>query len=224
VAATLPASTRTLTPLERSLLFSHRPPGRRPAGLRGYGTMNPLQGAADFTYALFQPTTIAPVLGGLVLGLGSRIALGRGPARTAAGVAALGGFAFGGWSFYRSFRDARAATADYGAAAAGKRVGESVAATAREAAAQPGMSDVQMSQVLKSYSCYENARRAKADASWYEKLTGTGGAVRNPLIDCGLTAEQLADVKAAFNKISRTDRRRLMPGTFGPGGPLEDLG
>lgn len=220
--ATLPASTRTLTPLERSLLFrQHAPPARR----GGYGALNPLQGAADFTYALFQPTTVAPVLGGLVLGIGSRIMFSPGAPRTIAGILGLGGVAFGGWSFYRSFRDARAASADTGAAAAGKRVGESVAATAREAAAQPeGMSDAQMSQVLKSFSCYENARRAKENASWYEKLTGTGGAVRNPLIDCGLTADQLADVKSAFNKISRLDRRRLMPGTFGPGGSLEDLG
>jgi len=182
---------------------------------------------ADVSESVTHKNVMAPALGGLAAGLGARVAGLRGGLRTGAQLASLGALGFAALGFYRNYQQARAASQDTGVARAGKIVGTTVATAAerivddKTRGGQPGDSD--MVQVLQNYSCYENARRAKASASWLDTVLNRNNAIRNPLLDCGLTAAQAAVVKSAFDKISRADRARLA-GAYRPGQSLEDLG
>ena len=193
------------------------------ASLRNPGMYGGLVEAASAVSALAQANVLAPAGLGLAVGLGGKFAGLTGTARNLTGFAAMGAIAWAAWKAYQNWRDLNPEeVGGVGPAQAGARVGASAAATAIAATAAASMTESQQRQILASYSCYENARRAQSKEGWWYRLTG--GTVRNPLADCGLTSAQAAAVTTAFHKISKIDRVRLMPGTFGPDGALEDLG
>lgn len=177
--------------------------------------------------AVTQSNVMVPAAVGLAVGVGGQVAGLTGAVRNVTGIAALGALAWAAWRAYQNWKDLNPEeVGGVGPAASGARVGESVAATAvavtQKVAAGGAMTDSERRQILASFSCYENASRARANEGWWAKLMG--GTVRNPLADCGLTAAQRDAMLAAFNAIPKIDRVRLMPSTFGPGGALEDLG
>lgn len=202
----------------------HKTPVIAPgATLRNPGMYGGVTESLTALSAVTQANVLAPAAIGLAVGLGGQVAGLTGTVRNATGIAALGALGWAAWKAFQNWRELNPEeVGGVGPAQAGARVGESVAATAIRAVSASAMTDSEQRQVLASYSCYENARRAQAKEGWWARLTGS--TVRNPLADCGLTSAQLVAVTAAFNKISKTDRVRHMPGTFGPGGALEDLG
>jgi len=188
----------------------------RNPGVNGFGDLNVL--GTSLAYAVKTPGVFGPALGGVTIGVGARIAGLTGTTKNVAGLASLALVGWSAWNLWRAYKAVEHEVETSGAAAAGARVGASVAAVAIQTVGASTTTDSQKRQILQSYSCYENARRTD---TWWGRMRGTA---RNPLVDCGLTADQAEQVKLAFSAISRTDRVRLMPGTFGPGGPLADLG
>lgn len=201
----------------------HRTPVIAPgATLRNPGMFGVAEIATSFA-ALGSANVLAPAGLGLAIGLGGQVAGLSGTARNLTGFAALGAIGWAAWQAYRNWRAMNPEeVGGVGPAQAGARVGESVAAVAIQAVQAESMTDAQRRQILASFSCYENAKRAQAKEGLWARFTGS--TVRNPLADCGLTQAQATAVQAAFAKISIVDRVRMMPGTFGPGGPLDDLG
>lgn len=203
------------------------PVRRTPITAAGASLRNPgvagVDGAGDTLIALGEalkmPSVFGTALASVAVGLGARAAGLTGTTRNVAGIASLGLMGLSAWNLWRNMRELQHEVETAGAAEAGARVGASVSAVAKTVVAAGGaMTDAERRQVLASFSCYENARRTD---TWWGRLRGTA---RDPLKTCGLTAEQAAAVVAAFNTIAKTERVRLMPATFGPGGALEDLG
>lgn len=162
------------------------------------------QTVTNVTGAVTQPGVFLPVAGGLVIGVGGG-AFGLPPAaRRATGLLGLAAVAYGLVQAWREFT-LRQAQTEPGSAAA-LRTGE----IATQIMAKPVMTAADQRVILSAYICYEHARRA--------------GGVRDPLRDCGLTAEQAAMLQAKFATIPPADRVRVYPAVFGPGGSLANLG
>lgn len=197
------------------------------------GVTDTLASAANAVTAVGQTNVIAPAGIGLVVGLGGQVAGLTGKARNITGFAALGAIAWAAWNAYQNFK-AGSKSADVEASEAREResrpgtalVGAPAAATAVKVAQAPTQAtDAQKREILTAYACYEHARRAmKVENPWWNPLAWFREPTLDKLKDCGLTSEQLQSITAGFNAISKADRVRLMPGTFGPGGSLEDLG
>jgi hypothetical protein len=180
-------------------------PGSGMAGLGSLETLaNAAQTASDVAGAMTQPGVFFPVAGGLALGIGGG-AFGLPPAaRRATGLAGLAAVAYGLYQAWREFTLRQAQSAPGSAAAL--RTGEIVT----EIVAKPVMTEADKRVILSAFACYENARRA--------------GGIRDPLKDCGLTAERAAMLESKFATIAPADRVRIYPALFGPGGSLQDFG
>ena len=193
------------------------------ASLRNPGMYGGLVEAASAVSALAQANVLAPAGLGLAVGLGGKFAGLTGTARNVAGAASLAALAWAAWKAYQNYSGETAAVAREAAERAGPgaataAVGAPIAATAQRIVASGGGTDDEKVRTLRAYACYETARRTTGlwASIWAEP--------RDPLRDCGLTQVQADAIVAAFNKITKADRVRLQPGTFGPAGALKDLG
>lgn len=194
----------------------------RNPGVAGYGFFLP-EGAEAVGMALKETSVWGSAVAGVAVGMGGKLAGLTGRSRNVTGWLSLGAFALAGINYARHYIAISNELKTRGAAAVGPATVKGALENAKEVIANPqAATEKDMRGTLAQYACYENARRAQASEGWWFRITGN--TVRDPLKDCGMTKEQAAIIKAAFEKISRADRRRLGGNVYKPGGSLEDLG